>query len=118
MTCMLAAGGLFVTSCEDIEPIHELDLARVLSPTGLNVTISAKVNIEISWEALDEKAESYVLEVYKGETATEEALHTRAENLTATSYRLENMGYEETYLIRVKAVGKDVEDSGKLGRCG
>ena len=111
MTCMLAAGGLFVTSCEDIEPIHELDLARVLSPTGLNVTISAKVNIEISWEALDEKAESYVLEVYKGETATEEALHTRAENLTTTSYRLENMGYEETYLIRVKAVGQDVEDS-------
>ena len=67
MAALLMAGGV-ISSCSDIDPVHSLELSRVLSPTNLSVRVRNSVNLELSWDAMD-KATSYTVEVYEGATA-------------------------------------------------
>ena len=63
MAALLMAGGV-ISSCSDIDPVHSLELSRVLSPTNLSVRVRNSVNLELSWDAMD-KATSYTVEVYE-----------------------------------------------------
>ncbi len=111
MISLLTMGGTLITSCEDIDPVQELNLRRVLSPTDLSVRIRNQVNIEASWGVVDDRTQSYTLELYEG-TSAEGTPVVQQSGITSTTYTISSgtMG-ETTYLLRVKAVAEGIEDS-------
>ena len=111
MISLLTMGGTLITSCEDIDPVQELNLSRVLSPTDLSVRIRNQVNIEASWGVVDDRTQSYTLELYEG-TSAEGTPVVQQSGITSTTYTISSgtMG-ETTYLLRVKAVAEGIEDS-------
>lgn len=109
MAALLMAGGV-ISSCSDIDPVHSLELSRVLSPTNLSVRIRNSVNLELSWDAMD-KATSYTVEVYQGETAEGTPVFTQ-EGINADTYTVKAGLLGETiYYVQVKAVGEGIADS-------
>ena len=109
MAALLMAGGV-ISSCSDIDPVHSLELSRVLSPTNLSVRIRNSVNLELSWDAMD-KATSYTVEVYQGETAEGTPVFTQ-EGINAETYTVKaGLLGETVYYVQVKAVGEGINDS-------
>ncbi len=109
MAALLMAGGV-ISSCSDIDPVHSLELSRVLSPTNLSVRIRNSVNLELSWDAMD-KATSYTVEVYQGETAEGTPVFTQ-EGINTDTYTVKAGLLGETiYYVQVKAVGEGIADS-------
>lgn len=109
MAALLMAGGV-ISSCSDIDPVHSLELSRVLSPTNLSVRIRNSVNLELSWDAMD-KATSYTVEVYQGETAEGTPVFTQ-EGINTDTYTLKaGLLGETVYYVQVKAVGEGIADS-------
>ena len=109
MAALLMAGGV-ISSCSDIDPVHSLELSRVLSPTNLSVRIRNSVNLELSWDAMD-KATSYTVEVYQGETTEGTPVFTQ-EGINADTYTVKAGLLGETiYYVQVKAVGEGIADS-------
>ncbi len=109
MAALLMAGGV-ISSCSDIDPVHLLELSRVLSPTNLSVRIRNSVNLELSWDAMD-KATSYTVEVYQGETAEGTPVFTQ-EGINADTYTVKaGLLGETVYYVQVKAVGEGIADS-------
>lgn len=96
-------------ACEDIDDIHELELDRILSPTELGVRIRNNVNAEVSWNKMDH-AETYALEVYAGTTAEGSPVKA-VSDITTTSYTVEQLEGESTYIVQVKCVGTNIGDS-------
>lgn len=109
MAALLMAGSV-ISSCSDIDPVHSLELSRVLSPTNLSVRIRNSVNLELSWDAMD-KATSYTVEVYQGETAEGTPVFTQ-ECINAETYTVKaGLLGETVYYVQVKAVGEGINDS-------
>ena len=109
MAALLMAGGV-ISSCSDIDPVHSLELSRVLSPTNLSVRIRNSVNLELSWDAMD-KATSYTVEVYQGEIAEGTPVFTQ-EGINADTYTVKaGLLGETVYYVQVKAVGEGIADS-------
>lgn len=109
MAALLMAGGV-ISSCSDIDPVHSLELSRVLSPTNLSVRVRNSVNLELSWDAMD-KATSYTVEVYQGETAEGTPVFTQ-EGINADTYTVKaGLLGETVYYVQVKAVGEGIADS-------
>lgn len=109
MAALLMAGGV-ISSCSDIDPVHSLELSRVLSPTNLSVRIRNSVNLELTWDAMD-KATSYTVEVYQGETAEGTPVFTQ-EGINAETYTVKaGLLGETVYYVQVKAVGEGIADS-------
>ena len=109
MAALLMAGGV-ISSCSDIDPVHSLELSRVLSPTNLSVRIRNSVNLELTWDAMD-KATSYTVEVYQGETAEGTPVFTQ-ECINAETYTVKaGLLGETVYYVQVKAVGEGINDS-------
>ena len=109
MAALLMAGGV-ISSCSDIDPVHSLELSRVLSPTNLSVRIRNSVNLELSWDAMD-KATSYTVEVYQGETAEGTPVFTQ-EGINTDTYTVKaGLLGETVYYVQVKAVGEGINDS-------
>lgn len=109
MAALLMAGGV-ISSCSDIDPVHSLELSRVLSPTNLSVRIRNSVNLELSWDAMD-KATSYTVEVYQGETAEGTPVFTQ-EGINTETYTVKaGLLGETVYYVQVKAVGEGIADS-------
>ena len=109
MAALLMAGGV-ISSCSDIDPVHSLELSRVLSPTNLSVRIRNSVNLELTWDAMD-KATSYTVEVYQGETAEGTPVFTQ-EGINADTYTVKaGLLGETVYYVQVKAVGEGINDS-------
>lgn len=109
MAALLMAGGV-ISSCSDIDPVHSLELSRVLSPTNLSVRIRNSVNLELSWDAMD-KATNYTVEVYQGETAEGTPVFTQ-EGINADTYTVKaGLLGETVYYVQVKAVGEGIADS-------
>lgn len=109
MAALLMAGSV-ISSCSDIDPVHSLELSRVLSPTNLSVRIRNSVNLELSWDAMD-KATSYTVEVYQGETAEGTPVFTQ-EGINADTYTVKaGLLGETVYYVQVKAVGEGIADS-------
>lgn len=109
MAALLMAGGV-ISSCSDIDPVHSLELSRVLSPTNLSVRVRNSVNLELSWDAMD-KATSYTVEVYEGTTAEGTPVFTQ-EGITTDTYTVKAGLLGETeYYVQVKAVGEGIADS-------
>ena len=109
MAALLMAGGV-ISSCSDIDPVHSLELSRVLSPTNLSVRIRNSVNLELSWDAMD-KAISYTVEVYQGETAEGTPVFTQ-EGINTDTYTVKaGLLGETVYYVQVKAVGEGIADS-------
>lgn len=109
MAALLMAGGV-ISSCSDIDPVHSLELSRVLSPTNLSVRVRNSVNLELSWDAMD-KATSYTVEVYQGETAEGTPVFTQ-EGINTDTYTVKaGLLGETVYYVQVKAVGKGIADS-------
>ena len=115
MISLLTMGGTLITSCEDIDPVQELNLSRVLSPTDLSVRIRNQVNIEASWGVVDDRTQSYTLELYEG-TSAEGTPVVQQSGITSTTYTISSgtMG-ETTYLLRVKAVAEGTALAGRRG---
>lgn len=113
MAALLMAGGV-ISSCSDIDPVHSLELSRVLSPTNLSVRVRNSVNLELSWDAMD-KATSYTVEVYEGTTAEGTPVFTE-EGVTTDTYTVKAGLLGETeYYVQVKAVGEGIADSKWVG---
>lgn len=113
MAALLMAGGV-ISSCSDIDPVHSLELSRVLSPTNLSVRVRNSVNLELSWDAMD-KATSYTVEVYQGETTEGTPVFTQ-EGINADTYTVKAGLLGETiYYVQVKAVGEGIADSKWIG---
>lgn len=113
MAALLMAGGV-ISSCSDIDPVHSLELSRVLSPTNLSVRVRNSVNLELSWDAMD-KATSYTVEVYEGTTAEGTPVFTE-EGITTDTYTVKAGLLGETeYYVQVKAVGEGIADSKWVG---
>lgn len=113
MAALLMAGGV-ISSCSDIDPVHSLELSRVLSPTNLSVRVRNSVNLELSWDAMD-KATSYTVEVYQGETAEGTPVFTQ-EGINADTYTVKaGLLGETVYYVQVKAVGEGIADSKWIG---
>lgn len=113
MAALLMAGGV-ISSCSDIDPVHSLELSRVLSPTNLSVRVRNSVNLELSWDAMD-KATSYTVEVYEGTTAEGTPVFTQ-EGITTDTYTVKAGLLGETeYYVQVKAVGEGIADSKWVG---
>lgn len=109
MAALLMAGGV-ISSCSDIDPVHSLELSRVLSPTNLSVRVRNSVNLELSWDAMD-KATSYTVEVYQGETAEGTPVFTQ-EGINTDTYTVKaGLLGETVYYVQVKAVGEGIADS-------
>ena len=109
MAALLMAGGV-ISSCSDIDPVHSLELSRVLSPTNLSVRVRNSVNLELSWVAMD-KATSYTVEVYQGETAEGTPVFTQ-EGINTDTYTVKaGLLGETVYYVQVKAVGEGIADS-------
>lgn len=109
MAALLMAGGV-ISSCSDIDPVHSLELSRVLSPTNLSVRIRNSVNLELSWDAMD-KATSYTVEVYEGTTAEGTPVFTQ-EGINTDTYTVKaGLLGETVYYVQVKAVGEGIADS-------
>lgn len=109
MAALLMAGSV-ISSCSDIDPVHSLELSRVLSPTNLSVRIRNSVNLELSWDAMD-KATSYTVEVYQGETAEGTPVFTQ-EGINTDTYTVKaGLLGETVYYVQVKAVGEGIADS-------
>ena len=105
----LLTGSVTFTACEDIEDVKELNLNSLLSPTHLTARVREKVNIEISWDAMD-KAESYVIEVFK-EDPTFAGTPVLTFETATTTYTVTGLEGETSYSIRVKAVAEGIGDS-------
>lgn len=113
MAALLMAGGV-ISSCSDIDPVHSLELSRVLSPTNLSVRVRNSVNLELSWDAMD-KATSYTVEVYEGTTAEGTPVFTQ-EGINTDTYTVKAGLLGETeYYVQVKAVGEGIADSKWVG---
>lgn len=113
MAALLMAGGV-ISSCSDIDPVHSLELSRVLSPTNLSVRVRNSVNLELSWDAMD-KATSYTVEVYEGTTAEGTPVFTE-EGINTDTYTVKAGLLGETeYYVQVKAVGEGIADSKWVG---
>lgn len=113
MAALLMAGGV-ISSCSDTDPVHSLELSRVLSPTNLSVRVRNSVNLELSWDAMD-KATSYTVEVYEGTTAEGTPAFTE-EGITTDTYTVKAGLLGETeYYVQVKAVGEGIADSKWVG---
>lgn len=109
MAALLMAGGV-ISSCSDIDPVHSLELSRVLSPTNLSVRVRNSVNLELSWDAMD-KATSYTVEVYQGETAEGTPVFTQ-EGINTDTYTVKaGLLGETVYYVQVKAVDEGIADS-------
>lgn len=109
MAALLMVGGV-ISSCSDIDPVHSLELSRVLSPTNLSVRVRNSVNLELSWDAMD-KATSYTVEVYQGETAEGTPVFTQ-EGINTDTYTVKaGLLGETVYYVQVKAVGEGIADS-------
>lgn len=109
MAALLMAGGV-ISSCSDIDPVHSLELSRVLSPTNLSVRVRNSVNLELSWDAMN-KATSYTVEVYEGTTAEGTPVFTQ-EGINTDTYTVKaGLLGETVYYVQVKAVGEGIADS-------
>lgn len=109
MAALLMVGGV-ISSCSDIDPVHSLELSRVLSPTNLSVRVRNSVNLELSWDAMD-KATSYTVEVYQGETAEGTPVFTQ-EGINTDTYTVKaGLLGETVYYVQVKAVGEGIANS-------
>ena len=109
MAALLMAGGV-ISSCSDIDPVHSLELSRVLSPTNLSVRVRNSVNLELSWDAMD-KATSYSVVVYEGTTADGSPVFSHV-GFSSDTYSVKAGLLGETeYYVLVKAVGEGIAES-------
>lgn len=106
----MALCGMSLTSCSDVEDLKDLNLARVLSPTGLEARVSNSLNIVMAWNEMS-GATSYEIEAY----ADAPDYDKRPADVTAstqnTEYTLSNLVGETTYYIRVRAI--DANDASR-----
>lgn len=97
-------------ACSDVlEEVTEVSYSRLFSPTDLEVRVRDQVNAAVSWTAVS-KAESYVLELYQGETVDAGTLVSTAET-TDASYTFAKLNGDTEYAVRVKAVAASITDS-------
>lgn len=106
---ILLAGSATFTACEDIDDVKELALARLLSPTNLTARIRNDVNIELTWDAMDD-AQSYTIEVYK-EDPDFAGSAILTESTESTTYTITGLEGETSYAIRVKSVSENIAES-------
>lgn len=105
----MLSGGVTFTACEDIDDVRELNLDRLLSPTDLVARVRNKVDIELSWKAMD-KAQAYVIEVFMEDP---DFAGTPVSTFTTekATYTVTGLEGETTYAIRVKSIAEGIADS-------
>ena len=98
-----------VASCSDApDELLEANYDRLFSPTEIETRVRNAVDVTVSWVEVN-KATSYTLELYLGETLGETPLRT--DESTTTSFTYEGLEGENDYFVRVKAVGEGITDS-------
>lgn len=105
----LMTGTITFTACEDIDDVKELTLDRLLSPTHLTARVRDKVNIELTWDAMD-NAQSYVIEIFK-EDPDFAGTATSTFETEEPTYRVTRLEGETSYSIRVKSTAEGIADS-------
>ncbi len=101
--------------CKDgvIEEITSLNTDRAFSPTELTVTVVNKTGIRVAWKKVN-NAESYTIEVF--ENADLNFSGTPVKKIEGvligqSPYTITGFSGATSYSVRVKAVGKGIEDS-------
>lgn len=98
-----------VASCSDApDELLEANYDRLFSPTEIETRVRNAVDVTVSWVEVN-KATSYTLELYLGETLGETPLRT--DESTTTSFTYEGLEGETDYFVRVKAVGEGITES-------
>lgn len=106
----MALCGMSLTSCSDVEDLKDLNLARVLSPTGLEARVSNNLNIVLEWNKM-EGASHYEIEAYADTPDYDQRQPDIAVTSEATNYILTNLVGETTYYVRVRAI--DANDASR-----
>ncbi len=112
----LIASLVFSGCKEDIDPVvEELEFSRVFSPVGLDAVISNTTTVTLTWSSV-KNAEKYLLEIYDGETAPVNLVHSAEvpateENQVTFTYILP--AGDTQFWARIKAVSslQGVEES-------
>ena len=112
----LIASLVFSGCKEDIDPVvEELEFSRVFSPVGLEAVISNTRTVTLTWSSV-KNAEKYLLEIYDGETAPANLVHSAEvpatdENQVTFTYVLP--AGDTQFWARIKAVSsmQGVEES-------
>lgn len=95
-------GGLFLTSCDDVDPlVDSLEFDRLFAPTGLASTITNSTTVNLTWKSV-EGVESYAIEIYKDslEFDATNLVYTTETTSASLSYTLLS---DTRYSARVKA---------------
>ena len=110
LTVLIIAGGC----SDDIEPeVTDLNVSRLFSPVDLEVRVVNQISLRLNWKAVD-KAHSYIIEVFDKDmegfslTPVRSVAGVKHEELP---YILTGFAGETTYLVRVQAVGEEIESS-------
>jgi hypothetical protein len=112
----LIASLVFSGCKEEIDPVvEELEFSRVFSPVGLEAVISNTRTVTLTWSAV-KNAENYLLEIYDGETAPANLVHSA--EVPATEDNQVSFTYvlpagDTQFWARIKAVSsmQGVEES-------
>ncbi len=102
--------GVSANSCtENLTEITEVTYDRLFSPVDLEVRVRSQINAEVNWEAVD-NAETYVLELYMGESVATGTFVEEAET-TDVTYTFTELDSDTDYAVQVKATATGIEDS-------
>lgn len=112
----LIASLVFPGCKEDIDPVvEELEFSRAFSPVGLDAVISNTRTVTLTWSSV-KNAEKYLLEIYDGETAPANLVHSAevpatGDNQVTFTYILP--AGDTRFWARIKAVSsvQGVEES-------
>lgn len=112
--CSIGAGAtLLFTACnKTIGPeITSLNLARLLSPTGVSALVIDGNTASVSWNKVS-KATAYQVEVFDNAEMTGTPVKTYPDiPKTVLTYTLTGLEGETDYYVRVKATGAETDDS-------
>lgn len=101
------------SGCKDneLEEVSKLQVDRTFSPTDLTATVVNKVNIRLTWKAVN-NAKTYVVEVFQTADFSGTAVKTVNNILfTQVPYTVTGLAGNTQYYIRVKAIGEGIDDS-------
>lgn len=104
---------LTFSACESelVKEITTLNLDRVLSPTDVIAQVVDRTNVRLNWKKVH-TATSYTIEFYDNPAGTGTPTK-RVENIAYDQlpYTVVGLDGETEYLVRVQAIGENIEDS-------
>jgi len=113
MLGIIAGLGLISCSKNLPEEINSLEVDRAFSPVGLEARLIDRTSVRLSWSKV-KNADSYTIELFAaGDSDFSGSSERIIEEISfeQVPYTLVGLDGDTDYAVRVKAVGKDIQDS-------